>query len=326
MRREEDPSNRRQHGSDVLEDPTKLAVVRRVGNNLDLDLILRLLAENLVVLVRGVSPDDADTAIQRIADQCGLRRDLEVQAAFASIRGHRQNLGRYYMTVNKRSDYQFIPPHSEGSSFTNFQLASFFCYENTTDGGETIFMQIKESSRVWESLRERRVRGRIGRASATRGEIARARIMYGLDILDDRLREDDQVLSERETKIPGLRVLDVLARPQKTYSRLLERSSYAYWDSIASVDFDSAGEYLRILKQGGLLKEPPRGLDIEQLDNAAPRRIWHSGVKYEELFASKITYKLRPADFVIHNNLTWTHSASNWTPGSGSRKVSAAFA
>jgi hypothetical protein len=29
---------------------------------------------------------------------------------------------------------------------------------------------------------------------------------------------------------------------------------------------------------------------------------------------------------IIQNNLTWTHAVNNWSPGSGLRKVAAAFA
>src|ERR1700755_994075 len=101
------------------------------------------------------------------------------------------------MSVNKRDEYQFVAPHSEGSSFTNIQLSSFYCYENTTDGGTTILMNIDEGCEIWDSLREIVRRGRA-RRPLTPGEVKKIKVMARLNMPEDTLREDDEVLSSLE--------------------------------------------------------------------------------------------------------------------------------
>jgi hypothetical protein len=117
-----------------------------------------------------------------------------------------------------------------------------------------------------------------------------------------------------------------LSKPRQTYSLLLKRHIYVYWDSIERMDLDSAEEFYRFLRSQGLLRVPPGGMDLKALDDSAADRVGHFGSRYRLLFKRKITRKLRPGDFIIQNNLTWCHSVSNWTPGSGTRKVVAAFA
>ena len=95
---------------------------------------------------------------------------------------------------------------------------------------------------------------------------------------------------------------------------------------MASIDHDLSSAYTRLLKQWGLLKQPSNGSQVYELDNAAGRRVWRSGIDYSQIFKCRITYKLRPGDLLIQNNVTWTHSASNWSPDSGTRNVAAAFA
>jgi len=295
------------------------------NSGIDLDFVLESLRQDRVVLVQKVGTEQADMVIYEVAGRLGLRDALELQAGLAGLFGHRHNLGKHFMTVNKRSDYQFVTPHSEGSCFTGMQLASFFCYENSTDGGETILMNVNDSGSGWQTVRERVKRGRLGRPLAQH-EIVRARGLYQLNLPADTLRFDDEILQEKETKIPGLTVVEVLAKPVKTYSRVLDRDLNVFWSGIDSADFDSASEYGRMLRQSGLLREPPGGLELRQLDSIAALRVWHSGVKYEQLFKCKITYKLEPGDLVILNNLTWAHAVNNWSPDSGTRKIAASFA
>jgi hypothetical protein len=309
----------------IPEDPSRLSVVPRTGDGRDVDLAVQALKQDSVVLIPGLTADDADKMMLSIAEAVGLRSTLEVQAGFAGSLGHRSRIGQYYMSVNERGDYQFVTPHCEGSGFTNMQLASFYCYENSTDGGETILLNVDDSGDSWGLLRERVVRGRVGR-SLTPGETAKARMMYRLNLPDDLLKHDDQVLRERDTAISGLKVIDALAVPKRAYSRILERELYVYWDTMGSIDADSAQEFAALLREVGLLKEPPGGLEVRQLDSAARNRVWSSGAKFDQLFRSRITYKLASGDFLVQNNLSWAHSVSNWTPGSGTRNVAASFA
>ncbi|TQV81100.1 TauD/TfdA family dioxygenase [Aliikangiella coralliicola] len=306
----------------ISEDRSRLVALGSDDKNEE--LIVGLLKKDQVVLVQGIEPHEADSLMYSIAAKFGLAESLEVQAAFASSKGHRENIGRYYMSVNKRKDYQFIPPHSEGGSFSNLQLASFYCYENSTDGGETILMNVDQSSEIWGELRELLTRGKATK-ELTRTEIEQIKVMAHLNMPEDVLKDDDEILKEIKVS-PYFTIFDVLAKPRKTYSRLLDNEVFVYWDTIESVDYDSVTAYSQLLEQDGLLKLPPDNCDVKILDDSNERRVRHFGSDYEKLFKCKITRKLQPGEFIIQNNLTWAHSVSNWTPGSGFRKVAAAFA
>jgi hypothetical protein len=310
----------------VPEDQSKLRVLHGKQDARGLASIVESLTADLVVLVREVDAATADDLVARVAQTFELKGALEKQAAFAEIQGHRRRSGKYYMTVNARRDYQFITPHSEGTSFINMQLASFFCHENTTDGGETILMNVNQCSEGWLALRETVAKGKTTSSKPlSHGDIARAKI-YGLNLPSDLLK-DEEVVSETavELPIPGLQLVEALAQPKKTYAKILDRDVFVYWDSVDASDLDSAAQYAGLLRDCGLLKEPPGGLELRKLDNAWPGRIRHSGVSYAQLFTHKITHKLTRGDFIILNNPTWTHSVSNWAPRSGIRKVTAAF-
>lgn len=248
-----------------------------------------------------------------------------MQSAFASSLGHRENVGQYYMSVNKRGDYQFVAPHSEGTSFINMQLASFYCYENNTDGGETVLMNVDQEARgIWDSLRENVRRGKATRALTT-SEIRQIKIMARLSMPGDALKEEDEIISRKQIN-DVFSVYDVLAKPVKSYSQLLGKDVFVYWDSVEAVDTDSLGQFYSLLKSNGLLRLPPGGLDMEAMDDSSGRRIRCFGSRYDQIFKCKITRKLQPGEFVVQNNLTWCHAVSNWTPASGTRKVVAAFA
>jgi hypothetical protein len=310
----------------VREDLQRLTILEHHDHDIDLNLVVKALKEDQVVLIRKIDAARVDGLINNLANEFGLADTLKLQAGFAAFQGYRRNIGQFFMTVNDRGDYQFIPPHSEGTSRSNIQLAAFFCYENSTDGGESMLLNIDESSALWPSLREKIRRARLGQRALSRREVLRARGLYQLDLPTDLLQDDDEILEERKTEIPDLTVLEVLAKLKKTYSHILSRELYVYWDSISNIDHDSLTEFVLLLRQCGLLKEPRGGLDAQKMDSSADRRILHSGVRYAQLFRSKITYKLAPGDLTLHNNLTWTHAANNWSPGSGTRNIAASFA
>jgi len=313
----------------IPEHTDRLVAVEHEGRGIDVDRVLDVLRHDNVVLARNLGKDQADNLIHDLADKLALSDALKLQAGFATFRsqgGQRDNIGKYFMSVTPRHDYQFITPHSEGSSFMDMQLASFLCYENTTDGGETILMNVDDASAEWQSLREQTVRIKPGSKTLTGSEIARARGLYRFDPRTAALKDDDKILQERQSFLPGLTLIDVLAKPQKIYSRILDRRLYVLWDSIGNIDYDALSAYADLLRHYGLLKEPAGGLELREMDASAYARRWSSGVDYGKLFSCKITCKLAPGDMLIQNNLTWTHSASNWSPESGIRRVAAAFA
>lgn len=312
-----------ERANDIPEDRSRLAIIKADSDN-RVSGIVESLQKDQVVMVQNLSPDEADNLMHSIADKLGIADSLKLQAAFASVLGHRENIGRYYMSVNKRSEYQFVAPHSEGNSFTNMQLSSFYCYENTTDGGATILMNIDESCAIWNSLREHLKRGQTKRP-LTAGEIRKIKVTFRLNMPGDALKDDDEILDQTAVS-PYFSVYNVLAKPKQTYSVLLGRKLYAYWDSIERVDCESAEEFLRFLRDHDLLKIPPGQSDVKMLDDSARHRIRHFGSRYGQLFKCKVTRKLQPGDFIVQNNLTWCHSVANWTPGSGTRTVAAAFA
>ena len=307
---------------EIPEDRSRLFAVDH--KQASVSLILDALRRDQVALVTNTTPAAAEELMAGVCEELGLKDSLELQAAFASSLGHRENIGTYYMSVNKRSHYQFVAPHSEGGSFSNMQLASFFGYENTTDGGETILMNINESCSIWGRLREKVRRGRSEKA-LTEGEIRKIRGIARLNMPSDTLREDDEVLSSEDV-LPGFTAFDVLAKPKKNRSVLLDREMHVYWNSIESIDRDSPDEYERMLRALGLLKTPSDDPSFKGFDDISDHRVRRFGSSYRDLFRSKITHKLQPGDFVLQNNFTWCHSVSNWTPGSGVRKVAAAFA
>jgi hypothetical protein len=296
------------------------------NGGIDVSFVIRTLKRDSVVLIRNVAAEKADSIIQGIAEALDLGERLRLQAGFAGFGGHRHNIGKYFMTVNRRDDYQFIPPHSEGDSTVNMQLASFYCYENTTDGGETLLMNVNNSAVAWGSLRERVTRAKPGFRPLSPAEIAQVRTLYRLRLPADTLGADDHALAEHQCQVPGLTLVDALARVRQTYSCILERKLYAYWDSVASIDQSAVNSFALLLRQWGLLKEPPGGLNVNQMDNAAPRRVWDSKVDHTSFFRCRITHKMMPGDLTVHNNLTWVHGACNWHPHSGTRNIAAAFA
>lgn len=310
--------------SKVREDVEKLVVGDWRSNRIDLQSIVQSLRMDRVVLVRGLTFQDADNLIYRIAQVFGLEEALELQAEFANSLGHRSRVGRNYMTVNDRQSHQSIPPHSEGGSFVNLQLASFFAIDNTTDGGETVLMNTDESSEAWKRLREQRVKRKPGGRPLTPAEVATARTLNRLNLPEDVLEESDQVLRPVPTRIPGLDLVLALTQLRKTWSEILRQERYAYWDTVGSIDFDSAREYQELLDECDL--QHCGQATLSQLDYCDERRVWNSGISYDQLFKSKITRKLTAGDFVVCNNVTWAHAVSNWTPGSGVRNVVAAFA
>ncbi|PUA26920.1 MAG: hypothetical protein B0W54_21160 [Cellvibrio sp. 79] len=309
----------------IPEDTTKLvvldeSVIERVGR------IVLALKNDQVVLVRDVTQKDADDIMFSVARHFGLDNKLEVEAGFASVKGHRENVGKYFMTVNKREDYHFIPAHCEGSSRMRMQLASFYAVENTTDGGASILLNINDESAEWGALRELVKKCKAGDKKLSPFEIMKLKMIHGIELPDDLLDEQDVIISDGGSPVDGVDIFNVLEQLKKVYSVILDRDCYAYWDTIASYDFDSGEGYFDLLKSSHMLKVPDGLRDFTTLDNAYARRVWKSGVNYKSLFKSKLTQTLMAGDLVFMNNLSWAHSTSNWSPHSGRRKVLAAFA
>ena len=176
-------------------------------------------------------------------------------------------------------------------------------------------------------MRERVNRGRIIGTSLSPGKVAEAKMRYRINMPEDELKAEDKILRESKSHIQGLGLVDVLAKPKKTYSKILKKEGYSFWSSMSRFDTDSVNDFRRLLKQEGLYKTPPAILKGEEYDDGlADRKIWSSGVSYSQLFKCKLSIKLQPGDFIVLNNLSWTHGVSNWSPNSGIRTIAAAMA
>ncbi|TVZ37744.1 hypothetical protein P886_2088 [Alteromonadaceae bacterium 2753L.S.0a.02] len=279
-----------------------------------------------VVIVQNVAAELADTILAEVADQLGLKSQLEVQSGFAAIKGHRDNIGTYFMTVNKTADYEFIGPHSEGTQFTDMHLASMYCYENDTDGGESVLLHVDQNSAAIADFKEVVWKIRLINRELSPAEKALAKMKWQINIPEDILSDNDQVLRQRESYEEGIELYEVLAKTPMSYSKILARQVKVFWDNISSADRSSVTQYRKFLETEGLLKLPPGGATTQQLDHSDHRRIWDSDLSYEAIFDGKLIRKLRPGELVFINNLTWTHAIANWTPKSGTRKIAVAFA
>jgi len=304
----------------------KLSEIPRLSLGDSVTPILEQLKNDQVVIVTGVAAEEADDILAAVSEAIDLKSALEIQSGFASIKGHRDNVGKYFMSVNKTADYEFIAPHSEGTQFTNMQIASMYCYENTTDGGETVLFNVDQDSNELKDLKEITWKIRLVDRVLSPAEIAMAKMKWQLTLPDDILSDSDEVIRKRESYEEGIELYEVLVSPPPTFSRILEKSVHVYWDNISSTDYASVNQYRNFLKDEGLLKTPNENTTTESLDHSAQRRVWDSGIDYEKLFKSKLIRKLAAGELVFMNNLTWTHAIANWTPNSGRRKIAVAFA
>jgi len=313
----------------IPEGAHRLEIIDSEAHASEPDLIERWLKNDSVVLLQQVKQEKIDDLIAGVADRFGLRSGLELQASFAAIKNHRRNISRYYMSVNARKEYQCILPHCEGGSFANLQLVSFFCYENTTDGGHTILLNIDETSQVWSSLREQVKRGRVANRKITEAEISRARMKYHLQLPEDYLKEGDRVLREQATDVEGLTIVDALVMPRKTHSKILDKELFAFWSSMKSTEANLHHDFVSLLRRWGIYIEPPPEAEIHQKEASGSREERAQQDRrtlYEKLFKYKVVRKLEPGDLLIMNNQTWTHAANNWSPGSGVRRIGVAIA
>lgn len=300
----------------------------------DLVEINEALNQDFVVKVSGLEQQDSDRLMCDLANSLGLLDALKLQTSFASILGHRKNEGEYYSTVNQRDNYHYISAHSEGTSKSNIQLASMYCKENTTDGGLSILSKIKQDDMIWKKLGEYSIKIQPGHKPPTRFQIEQAKVFFKVDLLNDLLHADDKIIEEvapQQLKMLGLnesgiKVYYVISKISKVHSTILNKDIYPYWDSVASHDISSGLGYHQLLEQNELIKRPSENTKISLLDNAAKRRVWDSGVSYLDIIESKLTLKLKAKEAIFFNNLSWTHSSTNWTPNSGNRNVFAAFA
>ncbi|MET3498330.1 hypothetical protein ABIC90_005408 [Variovorax boronicumulans] len=310
----------------VPEDRARLCALPAAAVRDPADLVAALRRDE-VVLVQGISDQaHADLVLADATMALGLLERLKVQAGYASLHGHRTSVGRYFMTVNRRDDYHFIPPHSEGTPNADIQLGSLYCHHNTTDGGDNFLFNTDTASPAWSRLREVTTKVDLCGRQLGRRDAAMLKIVHGVSLPGDVLAPGSEILEELPAPLPGIRLYNVLAPVRPVRSRLLDRDVRVLWDNVATMDFDCAAEFMRLLQGTGLLRQPPGGADIAALDGAHARHVWRSGVRFDQLFRARITHRLLAGELLLFNNLTWAHSTSNWTPQSGSRQVVAAFA
>lgn len=310
----------------VPENPMRLVAIEPRSTKACANEVVAALRQDNVALVRRAGPSSADDILELVTLSLDLHDQLVLQAAYASSLGHRSNVGKYFMTVTERGHYRFVPSHSEGYRRVNMQLAAFYCYENSTDGGVTILQNVDSDSGAWSAMYEVITKVDLGVKRLSAPDVAHLKLNYNLNPSEDIVQNDDIVLSERACDISGVKCFNVLSRVRKSSSSILKKDLNVYWDNVGSTDRQSSSEYARLLESCGLLKRPNDETSGVDLDHASHRKAWTSGVAYDRLFKAKLTLKLQPGDLIVQNNFTWTHSASNWTPESGTRRIVAAFA
>lgn len=296
------------------------------ASDVEFEKITEILAQDKVVLIQGASPAEADRLIYGIAEELKLGEELEVQAGFAAIHNHRENVGKYFMTVNERGGYHFIPPHSEGNSAMDMQISAFYCFENTTDGGETILWGLSDDEEIWRGMKEFKYKIKTERSELSKTEIATLKMRCEVNWPNDMVKEGDEIVYLMDEPVKDVYRYVVLQPAKKNYSRILGADRFVFWDTIANVDRDISAEFVKAIKQVGLFRAPddlPAGSD---LDCSLHRKVWSSGTHLPSIFNRAILRKLQPGELIVMNNMTWSHSACGWTPGKGTRMVVAAFA
>lgn len=291
----------------------------------DVKSIQQWLTKDKIILLKSVVPAAADECLFNLASCLGLKTQLELQAGFAAMRGHRNKIGHYFMSVNNRDAYEFIPPHSEGTHAINMQLAAFYCYENTTDGGETVLFKVDQDSPAWPQLQDVGMKVKLSRP-LTQSEMLQAKMVFKLNLPEDIVTEKDKIVGQKALPLPGVELFEVLKPLKSSYSSILGQNMQVYWDSVASHDHDQAAFFFDFLMAEGLLKQPENKMTLAEFDNANDRRVWSSCADIKRLFKEKYIYKLTEGDLLLFNNMSWTHGTNNWTPQSGKRHVAAAFA
>jgi len=309
----------------IKEDPSWLLIESK-GNPLLCQVAIEALRADFVILVGELTISEAEFILNQVASALDLQDSLKIQAGFATMLGHRKNIGESFMTVNDREDYQFISAHSEGSHAAGIQFASFYCIENSTDGGDTILFHVDNHRSGWGKLKEFTRKIDAGPWQLTPGQASILKMRYNIRVPDDIIGENDTIIRELPPVFGDVKIFEVLTNTKTSLSKILNRTVNCYWDSSASIDYSCGKEYMALLQDMGLLRQPSNEMSLSQIDSCASRRIWESGAIFEDLFQGIIHRRLRPGDLIFYNNLTWAHSATNWTPHSGDRKVIAAFA
>ena len=106
----------------LSEDRDSLCVLNYSGKDSDcLSKVNNGLKQDKAVLLKNISMNEAETLLGDVVSQLGLQDNLKMQSALASVHQHRESKGKYFMSVNKRSNNQFIPFHSEGTSKSQLQ-------------------------------------------------------------------------------------------------------------------------------------------------------------------------------------------------------------
>lgn len=287
--------------------------------------VVEALRADKAVLLRQMSLECADEVMKDIAQIFALNDCLEMRVSESEVHGHRSAVSRYFTTVNERSDYVFIGPHCEGGGMPDIQISAFYCRANSTDGGATVALNVDSGSPVWERLRRVKIKIKLSRVPLTAKEESWLSAAYGIssgNVLDE---AEDEIVREYRCPLDGVKVLSTLSKPGSVRSKVLGRDVMPYWDEISLPDFDSRDQFVRLMKDLSLMREPKGGIDLSRMDHSAGIRVWRSGMTYGGLFKCAIARVLQPGELIVLNNLTWCHGASNWTPGSGKRDVVTSF-
>jgi hypothetical protein len=116
-------------------------------DSFDIQLITQALANNKLLLYRGMSVDSASEIFGELVDFYDLREsyDIQMQLIVYMMKG-RESVDEVAVTVNERGPFEIIQPHSEGDSSSPLDLFGLHCSKNAEIGGENILSLINQDA------------------------------------------------------------------------------------------------------------------------------------------------------------------------------------
>lgn len=284
------------------------------------------------ILIHEIDRAHAETVFRQVSRHFDLEDSFDLQMGIGvDNTPSRDSVSLSAVSVNHRSDFQLIQPHSEGNTTMPMEIFGLHCTCNSEHGGETVL-------------------GLVDQAADFSALVAREKFLITPDapagsiLADDLLAAHGSVRSVDTQVRPGDRVLETAADGTSVVVRdmpveaspglLLAKPAVTLWDNVTVHDRAFHRFMLGLMRDRGLLVEPEPELPwsdefyfhIEPKAPWGPIRDRTADIEYvSSLFKQLIVVKLLPDQMLLVNNRLWTHAANNWAP-SDTRILSAMYA